>query len=206
MTTTNMSLHRIIAEIKSLEEKLNMINHAQFVGVQVGDDVTKANEFKTVSRSSFDKIRSQYANLATLKAARNKANSVTQVVIAGVTMTIDQALAAKAATPYKQTLINTLTIQFTNAQRQVDQNTAQIEAKVNQQIATMFTGTRKATDDEVAVIRSAAERNQKAQVVVADGLKENLEALKAEVEGFTLEVDFILSEANATTKVDVNLV
>lgn len=206
MTITNMSLHRIIAEIKTIEAKLNTTPSLQFVAIQMGDDTDKAAEFKKNSRSQFDKTRSLYQNLAALKAARNAANSVTQVNIAGVPMTIDQALAAKASLPYKQTLINTLTAQFTQAQRQVDATAAQIEQKINQQIATMFTGTRKATDEEVAVIRSAAERNQKATLLFADGLKDNLEALKKEVEEFTLEVDFVLSEANATTKVDVTLV
>jgi hypothetical protein len=201
-----MSLHRIIAEIKMLEAKLSLIGSTVFVGYQVGDETDKTIEFKTNARSSYDKLVSNYKNLATLKAARNKANSETKVTIAGNVMTIDEALSAKATLPYKQSLIATLTAQFTQAQRQVDASVTQIEAKIAQQIATMFTGTRKATDEEIAVIRAAAERNQKGMAVIANGLKENLEALKAEVEAFTLEVDFVLSEANATTKVDVTLV
>lgn len=205
-TTTNMSLHRVIAAIKDIETKLTMTAHTSFIYTAITEDATKIAEAKQKSQSDFDKVNSLIANLAELKAARNLANSVAQVTIAGVTMTIDEALAKKAAVPHKQALINTLTAQFTNAQRTVDTNAAQIEANISKQMAAMFTGTRKATEDEVAVIRAAAERNQKAVILHADGLKERLEALKKEVEDFNLEVDYVLSEANATTKVDVKLV
>lgn len=206
---TSMSLHRVIAEIKSLEEKLSRLSGQAFVAVVVGDDaiaVEKTAVAKKASQSQFDSTVSQMTNLAALKSARNKANSVIPVTIGGVEMTIDEALARKAALPFKVTLANTLQAQFNAAQRLVDSNTAQIEAKVAQQLATMFTSTRKATEDEITVIRTAAERNAKAVMVFADGLKERVDVLKKEIEDFTTEVDFVLSEANALNKVEVELV
>ena len=62
-----------------------------------------------------------------------------------------------------------------------------------------------ATQEEVDVIRMAAERNTKLTIIAADGLKDRVDVLKKEVEDFNLEVDFVLSEINAVTKVDVNL-
>lgn len=206
MTVTNMSLHRIIAEIKAIEAKLSSIQSNIFVQAVITEDTVQIGAFKTASQSVYDKIVSQMANLAALKAARNKANSTTTVVINGDIMTIDEALSKKASAPYQLTLINTLQNQFVQAQRQIEVNIQQIEQKINQQMTAMFSGTKKATEDEIKMIRQAAERNQKAVILHADGLKERLEAMKKDFEGFNLEVDFILSEVNATTKVDVKLV
>lgn len=204
--THSMSLHRIIAEIKSIEAKLAALPSTPFVYQALADDVKEHAQHIAKSQSDFDTYQSLIANLATLKSARNKANSTVEITIAGTKMTIDEALAKKAALPHKQALIRSLQNQFTNGQRAIDASTTQIEARIAQQLANMFTGTRKATDDEVKVIRDSVERAQKIKLLFAAGLKEQLDKLIKEVDGFTTEVDYVLSEANALNTVQVALV
>ncbi len=206
MTQTKMSLHRVIAEIKSIESKLATIQSGAFVFQTVGDDMSEVAAVTTKSQSEFDKFSSLIANLATLKAARNKANSTVAVTIAGKTLTIDEALAAKSALVHKKELIRVLQAQFVNGQRNVDAAKAAIDQRVNQQISTMFGATRKASEEEINLLRSTAERASKVTLVYAAGLKEKIEKLVEEVGQFTTEVDYVLSEANATNVVDVSLV
>lgn len=201
-----MSLHRIIAEIKSIEEKLRLLPSADFVFQTVNDDVAEMAVHITKSQATFDKYQAMIANLASLKAARNKANSAVAVTIGGKSMTIDEALSLKAALPHKQAMIQRLQAQFVAGQRAVDLAQANIETRLQQQIAAMFTGTRKATQDEVDLLRGSIERNQKVKLLSAPGLKDRIDALKAEVEVFTTEVDYVLSEANATNSVEVAFV
>jgi hypothetical protein len=149
MTTTKMSLHRVIAEIKSIESKLSTIQSGAFVFQTVGDDTSENATVIAKSQSEFDKFTSLIANLAILKAARNRANAVVQVAIASKTMTIDEALAAKSALVHKKELIRVLQAQFVNGQRNVDQAKAAIDQRVQQQISAMFGATRKASEEEV---------------------------------------------------------
>lgn len=200
-----MSLHRIISEIKAVEAKLQAIPHTQYVSTLVGNDADKVLLLKASSQSAYDKAVSQMTNLAALKAARNKANSTTLVTIGGKQMTIDEALGIKASVPFRQNLINTVQHQFVAAQTQVDRVQAVIDQKVATQLSTMFSGTKKATQEEIDVVRNSAERDQKAIVVHAAGLKECVEALKNELEAFVTEVDYVLSEANATTTTEVEI-
>lgn len=204
--TTKMSLHRVIAEIKAIEASLSQIQAGAFVYQSVGSDTSEHAAIKSKSQGVFDKFSSAIANLATLKAARNKANSTVAVTIAGKSMTIDEALALKASLPHKRELIRVLQAQFNKGQQAVDQANAQVEARITQQLNTMFTGTRKATEEEVKVIRASVESVQKAGLVHADGLKDRIEALVDEVNAFVTEVDYTLSEANATNTVTVQLV
>ncbi len=203
---TKMSLHRVIAEIKAIESKLSTITQGAFIFQSTGSDTTDHVAIRSRSQSEYDKFASAIANLASLKAARNKANSTVEVKIAGKAMTIDEALALKAALPHKRELIRVLQAQFTTGQRNVDAANTQMEARISQQLATMFTGTRKASPEEVAVIRGSTESVQKAMLVHAESLKANIEALTNEVAAFTTEVDYTLSEANATNTVDVTMV
>jgi hypothetical protein len=200
-----MSLHRIIAEIKATENKLQVLNGTSFVFTVPVDQTAETTEGKKLSQSNFDSVAALLTKLAVLKAARNKANATTNVTIAGKTMTIDEALAKKAANIYQLNFLNTLRAQMNAGKIKVDQVQAQIESKIAQQVTAASGGTKKATDDEINVFRTMAERNTKLAVVAFDGMKEKVEAMARDLEQFTTEVDYTLSEANAITKVEVVL-
>jgi len=200
-----MSLHRIIAEIKATEQKLSQITNGSFVFTVPADSDADTLEAKRLSQANFDGIQALLKKLAVLKAERNKANATTKVKIGGTEMTIDEALARKAANVYRLTFLNTLRAQMNNGKARVDQVQTQIEAKIAQQVAAASGGTKKASDDEIKVFRQLAERNTKIAVVTFDGLKDQIDAIAKELEQFATEVDYVLSEANAMTKVDVTL-
>lgn len=205
MAQVEMSLHRVIAEIKSQEAKLAAINSTSFVAT-AASGADGIDTYKKQSQAAIDKISSAMKNLAALKAARNKANTSVVVKIAGKELTIDEALSQKAALPHKQQLVNVLQSQYNKAEQLVKNADAQIEQKVNQNIAQMFSGTKKATEDEIALIRNTVSKANKQEIVATDGLKTLIDNLKKEIEEFTTEVDFVLSEANATNKVFVEFV
>jgi hypothetical protein len=200
-----MSLHRIIAEIKAAEAALSSIHGTVYVYTAPVDNATETAEGKRLSQIAFDKTVSQLNKLAKLKAARNLANATTKVKIAGVEMTIDEALALKAANSYKTSLVNVLRQQMVNGQTRVQSVQSAIEQKIATQVQAASSGTKKATDEEIKVFRQLAERNTKLDIAVVDGLKERIEQMTAELEAFNTEVDYALSEVNATTKVQVAL-
>lgn len=203
----SMSLHRVIAEIKAAEAKLqhHVISGTNFVFTIPTDAAADIEEGKRLSQSNFDKIESLLSNLAVLKAARNLKNATTDVTVAGVTMTIDMALAKKAANIHRLNFLNVLRSQMNAGKVKVDQVQAQIEMKIGQQVATASAGTKKASEEEIKVFRSMAERNTKLEVVTFEAMKAKIDEMAAALEAFATEVDYVLSEANATTKVDVTL-
>lgn len=200
-----MSLHRIIAEIKSAEQKLAVVSSGDFVFMAPADNTQEIEEATKMSQSAFDKYNNLLSNLATLKAARNRANATTAVTIAGRKMTIDEALAQKAANAYRLLFLNTMRSQMTNGKTRVEAVQAQIETRIAQQVAAASQGTKKASDAEVEVFRSLAERNTKQKLVTFPGLTAKVEEIATFLEQFATEVDYVLSEANAMTKVEVVL-
>lgn len=202
---TTMSLHRVIAEIKAAEQKLSQLSQNSYVCTALAGVPTEVAEAKTLSQSAYDSVASTLKNLTLLKTARNKANAETKVTVAGVEMTIDQALALKAANVYKTAFVATLRGQMNSGKARVDQVQAGIEQRISQQVQAASSGTKKATDEEIAVFRQLAERNTKIELVTFDGMKDAIERMAKELSDFATEVDYVLSEANATTKVQVVL-
>lgn len=202
---TKMSLHRVIAEIKATEQKLANLYSTHYVFIHTGEENETSRKAKIDSQSNFDKTQSLVTNLAALKSARNRANSNTTVTIAGKTMTIDEALAQKVAIEHKRGLVQALQNQFNHGEQQLKQKQDQIEEQVQKLVTASFGGTRKATEDEIKVLRSTVEATKKPSLIHADGLKDQIAKLQKEIEDFETEVDYTLSEANATTVVEVKL-
>ena len=201
---TTMSLHRLIAEIKAAEQELQTFNASTLISCQTGKDEDAKKQFVADANASFDKFMAASKNLVKLKAARNKANAEVQVTINGNIHTIDEALAFKAALVYTENLLNGLKYAYSANQKNGDQNNAKMEAEIQKQITTMFSG-REATAEQLAVVREATEVKQKQYVVSMDGYETKVNNLQELVRKFKLEVDYSLSEANATNTVEVDL-
>lgn len=199
-----MSLHRIIAEIKAIEEFLTTIPSQQFVTVQKGVDTEESLKAKQQAQSDFDKVLAKTSNLAKLKAARNKANSDVIVTIAGKQYTIDEALARKANLQHESSLLSHLKNQYTRANTQVVQANNQLDVSINNTITQIVSG-RQAAPEELQAIRETTEKSQKQKVLTFDGFDTKIKNLEDEIKKFSLEVDYSLSEANATNFVEIDL-
>lgn len=203
---TNMTLHRIIAEIKAIEEFLET-SQPEFVAIQKGVVAsTDTEKFCVAAQSSYDKFVAKIANLAKLKSTRNKANATTLVTIAGKQYTIDEAIARKASLPHLRQLVMQMKTQYTRASQAVEQNNQQVEAKVQAQLTSVFAASKESIDPEaIKTIREAAESQQKWAIATFPGFDAHISSLEADIERFAVEVDYTLSEINATTVVDVDL-
>ncbi len=202
----NMTLHRVIAEIKAIEEFLSQ-STPEFVAIQKGKaSAADIEKFRVAAQSTFDKTVAKIANLAVLKSVRNKANATTVVTIAGKVYTIDEAIARKTNLQHERQLLMHLKTQFTRATQSVEQNNQQLEAKLQQQLTTVFAASKEAIDPEaIKTIREATESQQKWGVATFNGFESVVAKLEADIERFSVEVDYTLSEINATTTVDVTL-
>ena len=91
---TQMSLHRIIAEIKHLEEKGVALPHVAFFSVDAKNLGSKTVETVLAEgQAAIDSELSKIDRLVKLKVARNKANSTTTLKLGNKEVTIDEALA-----------------------------------------------------------------------------------------------------------------
>lgn len=210
MTVTKMSLHRIIAQIKNLELKVGSAFQPQYVThLVIGNSELQkktTEDAKKLSQTELDKFVSNVHNLAILKSARNKANSEFKVTIASVEMTIDEALSKNASIPQREQMLSVIRSQFAQAQASVDRTDAEIDKKVNAQITAFTTSAKPMSKEQIALIRTETEKDFKREVVYANGLKETIEKMAKDIEDFKLEVDYVLSEANATNFAEVELI
>ena len=199
-----VSLHRVIAEIKNLEVKL--VQPQQVVAVASKKDglVNMTNEqFEAKSQGAVDQFVANVDRLQKLKVARNLANATNMVSISGQTMTLDAAIARKATAQYTRNFVDMIKQQINHATVQVTQASNEVERKIEAQVQAIGGSTKKVSDEELKAIRAMIEKSTGKEIVMGKNVKAFIESASEELDKFLLEVDFALSEANASIKVEV---
>lgn len=201
-----MSLHRVIAEIKNIEQKLQQ--PVQLVATASKKDGMVGNltkeQFAKESQSALDSYVANVEKLRKLKAARNRANSTWCVIVGNDSMTIDEAIIRKATVGYLQMLVNNCKNQYNAALQQVQAASNEVEKKIDAQVTAISGSTKKVSDEELTAIRKMLERSTGREIAIGSNVEAFIKECSQQIENFLVEVDFALSEANATCKVVID--
>lgn len=200
-----ISLHRVIAEIKSLEEKLNLsvpVVAACSSKDQMVGNLTK-EKFEAQSQGAIDEFTANLSRLRKLKAARNLANSTTVVKIAGSEMTIDEAIIYKVTSEKLRTFVQFVKSQMVAAANQVAIASAEVEKKIEAQAIAIGGSTKKIDQNELDTIRRMFQKSTGKEIAIGSNVEDFIAKATKSLDEFAVEVDYVLSEANAKTLVEV---
>ena len=209
------SLTRILAEIKMLDKKIDDgIRQNRFVDLKQarannalfsGKDLAKTSADISAAYESINKL---IQNRALLKAALVRANATTNVVIANKTYTIAEAIEEKNTIQNLENLANTLRVQWTAVTVKRDQIDSATELNVQKALEVSLganKGTQKFDADNVKAISDPIREASRVELIDPINLTDEVLKLTKKIEDFKTEVDFALSEANAKTTVEVDL-
>lgn len=203
---TKMSLTRVLSEIKSITEAL--ATHATIAAVstnKTGRVVTENcshEQFKLASQSRFDAWTAQVERLVLLKTLRNKANVLVEVTVGGKQMTMDQAIAKKAMLTWQKSALANFKAQLQKAQLEVTKADADVQISVDKAVAAAV-ASNALTTEQSNVFKAMYEQSLGKQIAVGDNIKTSLEKLEKYITEFSNEIDYVLSEANANTHVEI---
>lgn len=198
-----LSLHRVIAEIKHLEsspvQTPNVVffspDGKTFQGKPVEDVLATA-------QGSIDAELAKADRIIKLKVARNKANATTEVVVAGKTMTIDEALATKSVMDRYRLIVGNMKILTQSATHASDAQGELKRVAVEKQIAAMTNAANKPAQAAIDALIALVESQYPGKIFAAPNLSK-IEALDKFIQDMNLELDYVLSEINAKTEVEI---
>ena len=203
---SKISLTRVLSEIKTLTEHINNFPVIADVGVNKTSKVIAENcsvaQFNLVSQARYDTWVSQIERLVLLKSARNQANTTVLVTVNGTQMTMDMAIAKKAMLEVQKSALNRFKSQLSTAQQVVTKADAEVQTSVDKAVAAAVTSN-PLTEEQVMVFKKMYEASLGKTVAVGTNIKTCLENLEKYIKEFSDEIDYVLSEANANTFVEV---
>lgn len=210
-----ISITRALVELTRLGER---ITQATSAGIYVSRTQGKNDKRKVVNsnvsvqdtekliQASFDKVESLVRNREALKAAIVLSNATTKVVVAGREMTVAEAIELKTSITYKQCFLNALRAQYVNTKNLVEKENATLEAEINKLLTTAY-GSDK-TKIEPSIVSSISDPQLAAkqqELLDPSGIEAKIQKLDEEVSAVKSELDFVLSESNARTEIEVVL-
>lgn len=211
MTTETMTIHKGLAELKILDERIkkeiksgsycaaNKHSNDKINGISVED-------FKKAVQSTYDKVTDLINRRKAIKKAVVLSNAKTTVKIADTEYTVAEAIEMKNhGIEFEKILLATMDISYANAKLTVEkQNGKELEERADQYVTAIY-GQKEgktATADIEKVRKDFLESNSY-EIIDPINVSEKLETLRKKIDDFMAEVDSALSVSNALTEITI---
>jgi hypothetical protein len=205
-----ISITRGLSELKVLKNRYEReIRDIKLIGVSVANKMTQPyssytpSDFENQAKAGFQSLTDLEKRIVQIKTKIDQSNFVTKVKVAGEEMTVLEAIELKNFVDLKETKLLTLKLQLRKAKDSYEEaerkNRERIEKNVADQTAA---GTKDAALE--AKIKESIENMY--PIVMIDPIKLEEEVKKEEkfLEDFKNEIDFVLSESNSTTYIEID--
>lgn len=207
-----ISITRALSELKTEKKRLEKkIREFRPIAVQRGSALVgnyrgiKADDFVDSAKETNQSINDLLTRIERVKAAIEESNSTTKVVIAGKEYTVREAINMKTLIEYKKKLLQVMKSEFVKAgedfEEAEDTNKKRVE-KLVQDASASGSGKLDPAIEENAL--KSVESLYSIKVVDPIGLDKLIPALEKEIEDFETNVDFVLSESNSKTEIEVD--
>jgi hypothetical protein len=206
---TAISITRALVMLKTLDKRLvNLTDEFKPLDIVVDKKLVLSKQ----PREEFEKlIREKYQQLVDLIRQREriksgivKSNAEKLVKIAGIEMSVAQAIERKSSIGFEEALLNTLKSRFADINHIVDSSNSTVSNRLDKLLESTFSkeSTKVKPEEYDAVAKPFLERNQAAIVDPLD-VRKKIDELSQSISSFQEEVDVVLSESNAVTYIDV---
>lgn len=214
MTQCKMTVHKALAELKTLDARITKAIHETPYVLAVKHSAEKINgvkisDFKDQMRSGYQKVDDLIKRRDAMKRAIVLSNAITKVKIGDKEMAICEAIDAKNhSMEFKDMLLRSMTSAYTNAQNELARNGGEaLEKKAEQYVLAVIAAQPKDSkmsvdSDAMKTLRQTYIDNNTYDLVDPMNIAKVMEKLDAEINEFNAEVDAALSCSNALTVIE----
>lgn len=191
-----MTISQSLAELKLLDKKISKKSSTSMVGYSIAGRVRDAFDVK-VAEAALRSVEDMIKNRDKIRNAINVSNMKTKVTVAGVKMTVSEAINTKDTIAYKKVLLSEMKNRFSYVTRCVDNANTEMRDRLDFQIG--------AIEDKKLISQVTEDFTKRNEAVIVDpvDIAKYIETLETEILDFESEVDYVLSTSNAITTVEV---
>ena len=203
-----LTITRALAELKLIDKRIRKeIEASYFVaGVQKKKKImgmyTK-EEFSRRANGEIDSVQSLIERRKIIKSAVVNSNAKTMVTIAGNTMTVAEAIERKTSIEYEKELLQKMKKRYHAAYNEVENANMQVKQKLDILLESNFGKDIKASENDVEAISKPYLEQNEWELVDPLRIVGRIEKFEKEIDEFEHEVDFVLSESNTITAIEI---
>jgi hypothetical protein len=214
MAKVKKSITRLLAERKALEDRINKATSVPFIGTVkgtrsptvVGYTGYTVEQISNLFKGNLDKVRSLISYHNRITAALVESNATTKVKIGAEEMTVAAAIERKKSIQFDKRLLATLINQSSQVQSQLDLANRQVEETIERQLINIFGAAEKAklTAEQRKETEDTIRAQHQQAPIDPNKIAEVAQAEMERISKFETEIDFVLSEINAKTEIELD--
>lgn len=201
-----MSITRALAELKLLDARITKhISEYQFVCVKTKkiNSNTDTQAFMSQSVSNLQSVHDLIAYKNRIKTAIMNSNYKTTVKIGKTECSVVDAIEMKNTIHYREELLNTLRRQREQTHREYDKHKTTVKQSIDANIAQICSRDVKPDIKTIQDLTDMMWKNDPVEIVDGIGIDNVIDTLQNEVDEFLKNIDFVLSESNSITFIEV---
>ena len=203
---SSLSIARALVELKTLDSRINkLINNSNYIICK-----TKNKNYQYIEDDFKKQVESEFQSLNDLITRRDKvknaiviSNSKTEVEVAGRRMTVSQAIEFKNTIQYKRAILETMKRQRQYATVESESHRQKVQQKIDDNIRIVCGKDIKPDATTIQTITESISKSDPIEVFDPINLDKVIKDLETEIEDFSANVDYVLSESNALTQITV---
>ena len=205
-----ISIHRALGELNLLDKKIEKKVKGEFIAVKKGTDKKVGGRLVTEIESSitsnFESVNDLFDNPSSEKISSSKiiqSNAVTKVNVNGDEMTVAEAIDRKSSIGYNKALLASLEAQYNRANANVLNGNEDVDDRAEDYIKGLYSDKTQVDTTKIVNLKADFVKENKLDLIDPANIKEESEKIREYIDGFETEVDYVLSESNAVTFIEV---
>ena len=199
-----MSVCQGLAELKMLDKRIRKFESTiQWADVSTKVHPVDAEKLKKTAESEFQSYMDLVKRRDTIKKAIVVANAATQVKIGSWEGTVAEAIEHKSSIGYKKTLVDMMRTCFLCAKAKLEEEQKSTNDRLDRLLQSELGKDVRTNPETIQAITNSFRDNNKVEFVDPLGLEKRIKELDEEIEAFETNVDWVLSEANGRTIIQV---
>ena len=211
---STMSITRALVTLKTLNSQIeSAIQSGKFVSRTIGK-----NQFRKVFgstdsveamsakiQSSFDTVDGLIARRTRIKSAIVLSNATTKVTVLGQEMTVAECIDLKSTAEFRKIYLSVLRTQLAREMVDVEKANAVLQAAIDTSMNAIYGSEKtKVTEDAYKQVSNPQKEQKEAELLDPQKIETKIQKLADEILQLESELNFLLSEHNARTTIDVD--
>lgn len=201
-----MNITRALAEIKLLDSRINSSN-GMYVNMKKGQQVTvdgmTVSDYEKMLVANLQSVSDLIKRRHLIKRAVVLSNATTMVNVGGVEMTVAEAIDLKNTIKLDKQLLLNLKNQYITRTNEVNNQNQRVAISAEQEATANFGAKQKSDSTEFNKFVEDYKARNEYSIIDPNNARLKIVEMEERISSFETEVDYILSESNALTQINI---
>jgi hypothetical protein len=199
-----ISVTQALAELKLINKRLDKaFVRTKWIAVSTSTRPVDAETLRKNAQSEEQSYTDLIKRREALKRGVVQSNATTRVKIGEWEGTVAEAVERKTSIAYKTALLDEYRNAYNNAQEDLRMARDAAQSRLDRLLSSELGKDVRTNPETIAALTTTFNSNNKVELVDPLGLAERIKALEAEIDTFTTNVDWVLSESNGRTMIQI---